>query len=77
MKLQSLASRLSPNVQNLDRADKDRLKKLGVVTLLDLALLIPHSYENTTLSPTPLLDATNTLHVKVLSIKQSPKVLQI
>ena len=77
MKLQSLASRLSPNVQNLDRADKDRLKKLGVVTLLDLALLIPYSYENTTLSPFPLLDAINTLHVKVLSIKQSPKVFQI
>ena len=77
MKSPSLASQLSPNVQNLDKADKDRLKKLGVVTLLDLALLIPHEYENTMLSPFPLLDATNTLHVKVLSIKQSPKVLQI
>lgn len=64
-------------MQNLDKADKDRLKKLGVVTLLDLALLIPHSYEDTTLSPTPLLGENNTLHVKVLSIKQSPKVLQI
>ena len=77
MKLTNLASRLSLNVQNLDPLDKERLKKLGVVTRLDLALLLPQSYENTTLSPAPLLEQTNTVHVKVHSIKQSPKVFQI
>lgn len=64
-------------MQNLDLIDKERFKKLGVVTRLDLALLLPHSYENTTLSPTPLLEDINTLHVKVFSTKQSPKVFQI
>ncbi|WP_263832548.1 ATP-dependent DNA helicase RecG [Sulfurospirillum oryzae] len=62
---------------DLDPIDKERFKKIGVVTLLDLALLLPHSYENTTLSPTPLLEQINTLHVKVISLKQSPKVFQI
>jgi len=64
-------------VQNLDPLDKERFKKIGVVTLLDLALLIPHHYENTTLSPMPLLEQINTLHVRILSTKQSPKVFQI
>jgi len=64
-------------VQNLDPIDKERFKKIGVGTLLDLALLLPHSYENTTLTPTPLLDQINTVAVKVLSLKQSPKVFQI
>lgn len=77
MKSPNLASRLLPNVQILDKSDSDRFKKLGVVTLLDLALLIPHHYENTTLSPAPLLEQINTLHVKILSTKQSPKVFQI
>ena len=66
-------------MQNLecDPIDKERFKKIGVGTLLDLALLLPHSYENTTLTPAPLLEQINTLHVKVLSLKQSPKVFQI
>ena len=66
-------------MQNLecDPLDKERFKKIGVGTLLDLALLLPHSYENTTLTPSPLLEQINTLHVKVLSLKQSPKVFQI
>ncbi|QIR76901.1 ATP-dependent DNA helicase RecG [Sulfurospirillum diekertiae] len=60
-----------------DPIDQERFKKIGVATLLDLALLLPSSYENTTLSPTPLIEQINTLHVKVLSFRQSPKVLQI
>lgn len=62
---------------DLDPIDKERFKKIGVGSFLDLALLLPHSYENTTLSLTPLLDQINTILVKVLSLKQSPKVLQI
>ena len=68
---------MSLNVQNLDRTDKDRFKKLGVTTLLDLALVIPHSYENTMLTPSLILDHISTLHVKVLSTKQSPKLFQV
>ena len=66
-------------MQNLecDTVDKERFKKIGVGTLLDLALLLPHAYENTILSPTPLLEQINTLHVKVVSLKQTPKVFQI
>ena len=64
-------------MQNLDSIDKERFKKLGVVTWLDLALLLPHTYEDTTLSTYPLWEQTNTLHVNVMSTKQTPKVLQI
>lgn len=46
--------------------NSDKLKKLGVSNLLDLALLIPKSYENTYLNKTPALNEFNTLHVKVL-----------
>lgn len=62
---------------DIDPIEAERLKKLGIQTLLDLALLLPHSYENTYLSSAPLLEQNNTLHVKILSIKQSPKVLQM
>ena len=61
---------------DLDPLDKDRFKKLGVGTLLDLALLLPYTYENTFLTPAPLFNESNTLHVKVISHKQSPKVFQ-
>ncbi len=64
-------------MQNLDPIDKERFKKLGVVTRLDLALLLPHTYEDTTLCLTPVLEQTNTVHVKILSTKQTPKVFQI
>ena len=60
-----------------DPIDKERLKKLGVDTLLDLALLLPYAYENTYLSQAPEMEQTNTFHAKVISTKQSPKVFQI
>lgn len=62
---------------DIDPSDFERLKKLGVSTLLDLALFLPFEYENSYISPTPLLDAHNTLHVEVLSHKITPKVFQI
>ena len=68
---------MSLNAQNLDQADKDRFKKLGVVTLLDLALLTPYEYENTSLTPSPRLEQINTLHVQILSVKQTPKLFQV
>ncbi len=60
-----------------DPLDRDRLKKLGVETLIDLALLLPYAYENTFLSSSLSLEQTHTLHVRVTHLKQSPKVLQI
>lgn len=62
---------------DLDAVDKERLKKLGVSTALELGLILPYEYENSMLSTTPLLGQINTLHVKVLSVKKSPKVFQI
>jgi len=46
--------------------DSEKFKKLGVINLLDLALLIPKSYENSYINQTPALNQFNTLHVKVL-----------
>ncbi|WP_458699555.1 ATP-dependent DNA helicase RecG [Sulfurospirillum sp. 1307] len=51
-----------------DNQDAQRLKKLGVSNLLDLALLIPKSYENTYINQTPLLNEFNTVHVEVKSV---------
>lgn len=45
---------------------KEKLQKLGVSNLLDLALLIPKSYENTYINKTPELNQFNTIKVKVL-----------
>lgn len=56
--------------------NSEKLQKLGVSNLLDLALLIPKSYENTYLNKTPLLNEFNTLHVKVLRCNLS-KVLSL
>ena len=46
--------------------DNEKLKKLGVSSLLDLALLLPKSYDNTFINQTPALNQINTIHVKVL-----------
>jgi ATP-dependent DNA helicase RecG len=64
-------------VKNIsDSVDQERLKKLGVGSVLDLALLLPYEYENTYLCASPLIDKVNTLHVRVTALKQSPKVFQ-
>ncbi len=47
--------------------DKEKLKKLGVSSLLDLALLIPKSFEDTHINKTPAINEMNTIHVKVIS----------
>lgn len=64
-------------MKNLDPIHKERFKKLGVESLLDLALLLPYTYEDTTLSASPLLEQTNTVSVEVVSHKQSPKIFQV
>ena len=44
----------------------EKLKKLGISSLLDLALLIPKTFENTYINKTPVLNEINTIHVKVI-----------
>jgi ATP-dependent DNA helicase RecG len=46
--------------------NSEKLKKLGVSNLLDLALLIPKSFENTYINQTPILNEINTIEVKVI-----------
>ena len=46
--------------------ETEKLKKLGISSLLDLALLIPKSFENTYINQTPALNEINTIHVKVI-----------
>jgi ATP-dependent DNA helicase RecG len=65
------------NKSNLDPADASRLKKLGVTSYLDLALLLPKSYENSFLNTTPALNQKNTIQVKVLRATWSPKALSL
>ncbi|WP_024955396.1 ATP-dependent DNA helicase RecG [Sulfurospirillum arcachonense] len=60
-----------------NNADKEKLQKLGVSSLLDLALLIPKSYENTYINQSPILNQYNTLHVKVLRSNWGPKALSL
>jgi len=46
--------------------NSEKLKRLGVSNLLDLALLIPKSFENTYINKTPIINEINTIYVKVL-----------
>jgi ATP-dependent DNA helicase RecG len=48
--------------------DREKFKKLGVSNLLEFALLIPKSYENTHINETPLLNEFNTIEVEVKSV---------
>ncbi len=56
--------------------NSDKLKRLGVSNLLDLALLIPKSFDNTYVNQTPSLNEINTVHVIVLRSNLS-KVLSL
>ena len=56
-----------------DEADKEQLKKLGVQTLLDLALIIPHRYENLYLSKALTLGANHVIEATIKSTTYHPK----
>jgi len=56
-----------------DREDEERLKKLGVQTLLDLALIIPHRYDNLYLSKTLRLGFSHVLDVTIKTSAYHPK----
>ncbi len=56
--------------------DKEKFKKLGVSSLLDLALLIPKSFDNTFINKTPAINEINTIEVTVIRSNLS-KVLSL
>jgi len=60
-----------------DKSDEVYLKKLNVSSILDLALVLPHSIDSTYISDTLDFNSENVLDISVKSINQSPKVLKI
>ncbi len=56
-----------------DEADKAQLKKLGVETLLDLALIIPHRYDNLYLSKRLKLGLHHVIDAKIKTTSYHPK----
>ncbi len=53
--------------------DKEQLKKLGVQTLLDLALIIPHRYENLYLSKTLTYGKNHVIEATIQTTSYHPK----
>jgi len=60
-----------------DTQDKERFKKIGVESLLDLSLLLPKTYENNFLSTSLRIDFDNVLDVTVLSKSDVGKFLKL
>ncbi len=55
------------------KEDSAQLKKLGVETLFDLALIIPHRYDNLYLSTSLTLGVVHTIEVTIKSTQFHPK----
>jgi len=62
---------------NILDEDKQKLKKLRVQDALDLALIIPHSYENNFISSKPKLNQQNVIDALVLSVLWHTKYLKL
>lgn len=62
---------------DLSKEDQARFKKLGITTLLDLALLIPHSYENLTLEEHLFLGMPQLIDATVSSVVRTPHSIKI
>ncbi len=60
-----------------EEIDKKKLNSLGVKTLLDLVLLIPNSFEDTTIMQTPRNGKSGVLHVKVNSLNKRVNTLHV
>jgi ATP-dependent DNA helicase RecG len=56
-----------------EKGDQEQLKKLGVQTLLDLALIIPHRYDNLTLSSSLTLGQNHVIEAEIKSSAYHPK----
>ena len=57
--------------------DKERLKKLGVSTLLDLALIVPKSYNDYTLSSKIIAESFHTLKVTIKDRNYNPRYMRL
>jgi len=58
-------------------SDTQYFKKLGINSFIELALLIPKSYENNFITQTPQINQQNCIEVEVLGTHRSPKALSI
>ncbi|MFK5882168.1 MAG: ATP-dependent DNA helicase RecG [Sulfurospirillum sp.] len=58
-------------------SDTKYFKKLGIGSFVELALLIPKSYENNFISQAPQINQQNCIEVEVLTTHRSPKALSI
>ncbi len=61
----------------LKSEDKERLKKIGVSNLLDLALIAPTRYENLYIGDTPKIGFNNVLDATILSTSYNPKFMKL
>ncbi|MCH9813445.1 MAG: ATP-dependent DNA helicase RecG [Epsilonproteobacteria bacterium] len=61
----------------LTKEDQERLKKIGVSNLLDLALIVPTRYENLYISKTPKIGVINVLDVTIKSTSYNPKFMKL
>ena len=61
----------------LKSEDRERLKKIGVSNLLDLALIAPSRYENLYISNTPKIGFNNVLDATILSTSYNPKFMKL
>lgn len=64
-------------MKSSDEKDSKNLKRLGVVNVLDLALIIPSSFEDTTLIKTPQNGAVGSVCVEIKSHFKKPNHLAI
>ena len=60
-----------------DKKDRSKLSKLRVSSLLDLALIVPNSYENNFLSNEVIINSKNILDITVISSTFRNKNLQL
>jgi ATP-dependent DNA helicase RecG len=61
----------------VEKEDLAKFKKLGCTSLLDLALLLPHSYENLTLENSLHVGAPQLVDVTVNSVVRTPNSIKI
>ena len=57
--------------------DKKKFEKLGVDSILGLALLIPKSYDNSFITQTPQLNQKNCIEVEVKHVSQTSRTLSL
>jgi ATP-dependent DNA helicase RecG len=61
----------------LDKEDQARFKKLGIASVLDLALLVPHSYENLSLEKNLHVNVAQLVDATVNSVVRTPNSIKI